>query len=137
MKKTVIILIAVIYVASIAIVTYFGLKHQTYHTIIPVADVEIVNEGIKYTSDNKKYIVLNTADNPDRTFQLECVVTPSDADNPVLSYLVSDTRTATVDENGLVTFITDDPFVSVIVYVESTDGTRIGDSIEVTFLTFD
>lgn len=137
MKKSVVILIAVIYIASIAVVTYFGLQHKSYHTVIPVADVEIVNEGIRYTSKNEKYIVLRKDENGERKFQIECAVFPANADNPKLNYILAKNAPATVDENGLVTVTSDDPVVSVIVYVESTDGTRIGDSIEITFLDFD
>ena len=47
MKKSVIVIIAVIYIASIALVTFFGLKHNTFFEDKKVTSVSIVNEGIK------------------------------------------------------------------------------------------
>lgn len=127
MKKSVVIIIAVIYVASIAIVTFFGLKHNTFFDDIPLEKVEIVNEGINYTRDGQKYIVINPGEN---TFQIEYIVSPENAVNKNVNFIIDEQSTiATVDENGLVTF---NKMGSVIVYVVADDGYGASDQIEVT-----
>ena len=42
MKKSVVIIIGVIYGLSIVAVTLFGLKHKTFNEVIYVSQVEIV-----------------------------------------------------------------------------------------------
>ena len=135
MKKSVIVLIGVIYAASIVLVTFFGLKYSTYQPEeIPVSEVKITNAGVKINeSDGSKYIVFFEPDeNDNRTFQVEYTVTPDNASNPAVQFVI-DSPSATVDENGLVTFTKEGP-VSAILYINSTDGTRKSDSIEITFL---
>ena len=129
MKKSVIILIGVIYVASIALVTFFGLKHNTFFNDVAVSNITIVNEGIKYTRDGQKYIVIPIGDN---TFQIEYTVSPDDAVNKNVTFIYDEQSTiATVDENGLVTFNKNG---SITVYVTASDGNGASDKIEITKL---
>lgn len=129
MKKSVVILIGLIYVASILVVTFFGLKHNTFFDDIVVENVEIINEGIRYTRDGQKYIVISPGET---TFQIEYKVTPEDAVNKNVSFVIdSQNSIATVDENGLVTF---SDIGSVIVYVVADDTSGAKDKIEVTKL---
>ena len=129
MKKSVVILIGLIYVASILVVTFFGLKHNTFFDDIVVENVEIINEGIRYTRDGQKYIVISPGET---TFQIEYKVTPEDAVNKIVSFVIdSQNSIATVDENGLVTF---SDIGSVIVYVVADDTSGAKDKIEVTKL---
>lgn len=124
MKKSVVILIAVIYVASIAVVTFFGLKHNTFFEDVKVTDVTIVNEGIRYTKGGEKYIVLPS----DRTtFQIEYTILPDNAINKKVAFIYDEQNTAaTVDDNGLVTF---NRSGSITVYVTATDGNGASDKI--------
>ena len=46
MKKSVIILIAIIYVASIALVSFFGLKFKVFEEVVPVESVKILDENL-------------------------------------------------------------------------------------------
>ena len=127
MKKSVIILIAVIYIASIALVTFFGLKHNTFFEDKKVTDISIANEGIKYTRDGEKYIVIPMGAD---TFQIEYTVGPEDASNKNVTFVADEQSTiATVDQNGLVTF---NKPGSIIIYVMASDGSGCSDSIEVT-----
>ena len=134
MKKSVIILIGIIYATSIILVTFFGLKYSTYLTEeIPVAEVKITNSNLKIDpADGSKYIVVWPDENGERKFQVEYTVSPDNAYNPEVEFIM-DCDYASVDENGLVTFTKPGP-CSAILYVNSTDGTRITDSIEITFL---
>ena len=126
MKKSVVIFIAIIYVASIALVTFFGLKHNTFFDDILVEEVKITNEGIKYTKDGLKYAVLL---NGETQYQIEYTVLPENAVNKDVTF-IGESSSATVDENGLVTFTNN--IGSIIVYVYSQDGSGIFDKIEVT-----
>ena len=126
MKKSVVILIAIIYVASIALVTFFGLKHNTFFDDVLVEEVRITNEGIKYTKDGLKYVVILTGENQ---YQIEYTVLPENAVNKDVTF-IGESSSATVDENGLVTFTNN--IGSIIVYVYSQDGSGVFDKIEVT-----
>ena len=43
MKKSVVVLIALIYILSIALVSFFGLQYKVFEEVIPVERVEILN----------------------------------------------------------------------------------------------
>lgn len=65
MKKSVIVLILVIYIASIAIVGFFGAQVVSYNNVVLAERLEITNEDLKTTTDSKgeyKYIVLTYED---------------------------------------------------------------------------
>ena len=127
MKKSVIVIIAVIYIASIALVTFFGLKHNTFYEDKKVTSVAIVNEGIKYTREGEKYIVIPLGED---TFQIEYTVGPEDAVNKKVTFVTDEQQSiASVDQNGLVTF---NKKGSIIVYVVAADGSGCSDKIEVT-----
>ena len=52
MRKSTIIFIAVIYIASIAVISLFGMKMSVYNEIIPVTSILCLNE----TDDNVEVI---------------------------------------------------------------------------------
>ncbi len=129
MKKSVVVLIAIIYIASIAIVTFFGLKHNTFFNDVSVSEITIVNEGIRYTRDGQKYIVIPQGDT---TFQIEYTVSPEDAVNKNVEFIYDEQSTiASVDSNGLVTF---NKIGSITVTVTASDGNGASDTIEITKL---
>lgn len=134
MKKSVIVLIAIIYASSITLVTFFGLKYSNHFAeTVQVEKIEIIGEGIKIDeADGSKYIALYPDQNGNRTYQVEYAVYPSDAHNAEVEF-VMDSPFATVDENGLVTF-TKPGFHSATLLITSTDGTRVTDSITILFL---
>ncbi len=108
MKKSVIILIGVIYAVSIMLVTFYGLKTEEYiREQIPVTEIEISNEGIQKLGENQdKCIILNQQipDGGHLEFQIEYELTPSDATNKDVVFEIDseDSGFAEVDENGLV-----------------------------------
>lgn len=66
MKKSVLILIGIIYVASIIIVGFFGMKISVYDQMVYITDIECTNENIRTNADATKtlrhdYIVGGTA----------------------------------------------------------------------------
>ena len=78
MKKSVIILIGVIYIAAIALVSFFGLQAKIYNEKVYVERIEILNE---YDIDDQgnKYIVFYPDENGERKFQINYRVYPDDA----------------------------------------------------------
>lgn len=137
MKKSVVILIAVIYIASIALVTFFGLKHNTFFEDKKVSEVHITNENVNYDMYGKKYIVIFPDENGVISYQITYEVTPDDATNKEVDFVKDEQNTAaTVDENGLVTFGEITTPRSVIVHVVAADGSNARDSIEITAFPF-
>lgn len=132
MKKSVVISIGIIYALSIFLVTFFGLKHQTFNEIIYVSQVEIIEENASFTQSGLKYITLYADEDGKREYQLVWKVTPDDANNAEVDF-VFDTQNenVSVSEDGLVTFTSKG---SVDVTVISTDGTRQKDTIKIIFL---
>lgn len=105
MKKSVVILIAIIYVAAIALVSFFGLQYKVFEEIISVEKIEILNSGLKESDQWGKYIVIYPDENGDRRFQIEYRVYPDNAtDNSVEFSYDKQNKNVTVDENGVVTF---------------------------------
>ena len=133
MKKSVVVLIAIIYVASIALVTFFGLQHNTFFEDKKVSQVTITNENLRTTSTGDKYISLLPDENGNRTFQIKYEVSPNDATNTGVDFVIDEQNAyASVDENGLVTFTKGN--WSAIVYVIAKDGSGASDKLEVTFM---
>ena len=136
MKKSVVILIFLIYVASIAIVGFLGLKAKTYNEVIYVEKLSILNEYKVEQHTGNKYIVFDPADGEEPSIKIECEVTPEDASNKKLIFkLDSDCNYATISEDGVLTF--DDgitTYKSVTVYIHSDQNTTISDKLEVYYI---
>ena len=120
MKKSVVILIALIYVASIALVGFLGLQAQSYNEIVYPESIEILNS---YTTNPKtgiKSISFKPATREDKHFQLNCRILPENTtDKRIVYSILSDPTVATIDENGLITFsdnITDYKTITVGIY---------------------
>ena len=129
MKKSVVILIAIIYVAAIALVSFFGLQYKVFEEIISVERIEILNSGLKENDTWGKYIIISPDENGDRRFQIEYRVYPDNAtDNSIeFSYDKQNTNVS-IDENGVVTFASAG---MVKVQVTAKDGSAISASITI------
>ena len=44
MKKSTLIMIAIVYIASIVLISLFGMKSVVYNEVIPVTKIECLNE---------------------------------------------------------------------------------------------
>ena len=136
MKKSVIILIAIIYVASIAVVGFLGLQASSYNDVIYAESLEILNEYSTNRNTGEKYIVFMPDDKTDKTIQLECRILPDEAtDKKIIYKLAPDCKTATIDENGLLTFTTEttNP-ISVRVYIYANQNRTISQEILVYYV---
>ena len=71
MKKSVVILIGIIYIASIALVGFLGIKHKVFEEVIPVERVELLNEGLEYSEQWKNYVVIRPDENGELKYQIK------------------------------------------------------------------
>ena len=86
MKKSVIILIALIYVASVALVSFFGLQFKVFEEVIPVESVKITNEGLKYNETWGNYYVVTPNEKGELRFQINYRVYPENATNTKVNF---------------------------------------------------
>ena len=127
MKKSVIILIGIIYLASIALVSFFGLKFKVFEEIIPVERVEILDDTLKPGNENFDFYKVIELDSDGKgRYQIKYRVYPDNATNQEVDFILTpmnsgdDSVPATIDENGVVIF---DKQGAVIVSVVARDST--------------
>ena len=126
MKKSVVIIIALIYVASIALVSFFGLQFKVFQEVIPVERVEITNEGQKYSETLGDYIVIYPNEKGELRIKIDYRVYPNEATNASVDFAYEEVDYATVDEYGVVTFTSPG---ALKVRVIATDGSNAEDTI--------
>ena len=124
MKKSVVILIAVIYVMAVVLVSFFGIQAELLEETIYVNKIEIINKGVSYANDGVTKTVDIFFDGKDTAeYQIEWRVTPTNATNNKVFFNYDKTKTfVSVDENGLVTFTR--PGV-ITISITPQDGTLI------------
>ena len=129
MKKSVVIIIGVIYGLSIIVVTLFGLKHKTFNEIIYVSQISIEEENVKYLPSGMKFIMLTPDENGQCQYQLKWTVSPDNVTTPDVAFdYDKENPHVTVDENGLVTFTSQ---TEITITISSTDGTPAKDTIRI------
>ena len=128
MKKSVVIIIALIYVASIALVSFFGLQHKVFEEVIPVERVEITNEGQKQSETHGDYIVIRPNEKGERRIKIDYHVYPENASNTKVDFAYEQVDYASVAEYGVVTFTS--PGV-LKVRIIATDGSNAEDTITI------
>ena len=105
MKKSVVVLIGLIYVASIALVSFFGLKFKVFEEVIPVESIELLNEGLKHNDIWGEYVVIHPDEKGEWRYQIKWRVHPDEATDNSVSFSYDHQNTcATIDEFGVVTF---------------------------------
>ena len=128
MKKSVVILIALIYISAIALVSFFGLQYKTFNEIIYTQEIKILNEECKLDANGEKYVTVRGSNK----FQIEWRVYPDNASNQEVDFVYDKTNTKfTVDENGVVTCLTGKGALTV--EVKAKDGTGVKDKILINF----
>jgi hypothetical protein len=131
MKKSVIIIIALIYVAAIALVSFIGLNSKTYNDIVYVEKIEVAadHEIELYHGEDIIYLLNEFKSDGTRTVQLNCKVTPDNASNPKINYVLeTDNTWATVDETGRIT-ITEAGTHVFPIYIVSAENPTISHKI--------
>ena len=135
MKKSVIILIALIYVASIVLVSYLGRKAKSYNDIIYPESLVIENEY--YTVNGEKHIDVTANADGTGTLQFNCKILPDNANNKTIIYTVDDNlkNYVTISEDGLLTAneLIVDAGYDFKVYIASQETISIRDYVWVSF----
>ena len=136
MKKSVIIIIALIYVISIALVSFFGLQFKVFEEIIPVEKIEIQNSYVyngqqypKYKAEANQetgetlqvpYFIIEPNSEGERLFQIEYRVYPDNATDARARFSIDETiQGVSVSEEGLVRF---EKAGAATVYITPADG---------------
>ncbi len=107
MKKSVVILILVIYLASVALVSFFGLQYKTFDEVIYTERIEFLNEDIQENNDGSYYARAKKDESTGLwVYQIKYRVYPDNASNKEVDFQYDPQKTGvTVDtETGIVTF---------------------------------
>ena len=129
MKKSVIILIAIIYISAIAIVSFFGMSAERFEEIVYVQDVNLTNEGLKpgNQATGEYYTFISADSDGIYRYQLEVEVLPNNATDKTVDYTFEANPAVTVDENGLVTIT--ERIKSVTIIIVANDGSTMQTSV--------
>lgn len=136
MKKSVVILIGLIYAASIVLVSFFGLQYKQFNEIVYVSSVEIINAPDKTAVDKetgeeiKTYFVYKDEATGLRTFQIEWRVEPIETvTNKNVKFIYTEDPRFSVSETGLVTFYEGGVVANIQIVPE--DGSDCSDTIKI------
>lgn len=127
MKKSVIIVIGIIYVLAIVVVGFFGLKIKKFDSNVYIKNVEITNSDIEVWESGEKVVIIYLSDGNE--YQIEWKITPSNATHPEVNFGYDTSSTVgSVDQEGKVTFYRNGVLT---VYVSSADGSAKSDSVKI------
>jgi len=129
MKKSVVILILVIYLASVALVSFFGLQYKTFDEIIYTEKIEFLNDDIKTMDDGSLYAVVKQDESTGLwVYQIKYRVYPDNATNSEVEYIYDTQKPGvTVDTTtGVVTF---EERGAIMVTIKPKDGTDISATV--------
>ena len=130
MKKSVIILIGIIYIMAIVTVSFLGLKIGEFDATTYVTNVQFTNADIEQLKNGDKIIYVTYSEN--LTFQLEWEVTPEEATHGEVNVIYDTSSTVgSVDENGLVTIYSRGVLK---VTISSVDGSAKKDTLKLIIL---
>ena len=117
MKKTVIIMIGVIYVIAIALVAFLGINYKTFDPVYYIKDIEIIGDGVEIQPDGSKKVIVYLDSSGTATYTIKCRYATTedeegtgeivwrDANTEKLAFSTDTQNTcATVSEDGVVTF---------------------------------
>lgn len=132
MKKSVIIIIGVIYIASIVLIGFFGMKITAYDEILYVTKIECLNQNATTSSDGTLTLMFNydSSKSPEENvLQIEWKVYPEDASNKRVAFVYDvDSKVGSVDKYGRV-FLKKKGLL--LVYIQSTDGSAVGKTLQI------
>lgn len=134
MKKSVIVMILIIYIASIVVIGFFGVKISTFNVTLYVQDIQLLNEDVIPDPNGvDRYIVITfepyefETDNPNYV-QLMWKIIPENATYRDVTFEHAENSRATVNEFGTVIFTGK---TTITIYITSTDGTNVREKIKV------
>ena len=105
MKKSVVILIAIIYIASIALVSFFGLQLKIFDEIIYSTGIDLLNEDIKVDKNGNNYALAEKGEDGIWRYQLQWRVYPDNVTNDGVTFSYDNqNNTVFINEDGVITF---------------------------------
>ena len=134
MKKSVLILILVIYVASIVVIGFFGVKVGTFNVTAYVEEIQLTNEEVVMDPNGvDQYIIIhftpyNEGENNPNFVQLYYKVIPEDATFRNVTFEHAENEKASVNSIGTVIFT---GRTTLTIYITSTDGTNVRTKVKV------
>ena len=136
MKKSVIILIAIVYIASIFVVGFFGMQIKAFDTMIYITDIECNNENIVVKQDQTKELKFDYNPNGDmqeNTLILTYDVYPKNStlkgyDAVKLVYNENDTKKLAIVDGLKITFLGKGV---MSVSLKSLDGSNVIENIRI------
>lgn len=145
MNKSTVLIIAVIYFASIVFISIFGMTSVVYNTVIPVTEISCLNESdknteVEYSGDKKlikiKFESVGNVENLTGTMvQLNWRVLPDNASNKNVKFIYDQNTTRAEfikdeggNELGLILFLGK---AVLNVRIMSTDGSRVYEDVVV------
>lgn len=148
MKKSVLIFIGIIYIVSIVIINFFGMKVSVYNQKIDVERIECLNKpmadkNILVSQNNTgKTLITIVYDKPANKntmegtmLQLNVRAYPDNATNKKLTYSVSNSENIELftdengDQTGLILFYGPTKFIDVV--IRTTDNSNISLTLKV------
>ena len=134
MKKSIIIIIGIIYIASIFVVGFFGMQIKAFDTIIYITDIECTNENITIKPDGSKTLKFDynpNADELQNTLIITYNVYPKNSTLKGLDAvkLIYDENEKLASVDGLA--ITFKGIGVMTVYLTSLDGSNIIEKVKI------
>jgi len=126
MKKSTIIIIVLVYLASIVIINFFGMAIFSYNTKIYAESVVCINQDMNLNSEGIKQANLSWKDG--LTYRIEHKIYPEDVTVKTVSYIYdTNNQYITIDDDGFVRFIKKPPrkINSFSISLKTNDGTNI------------
>ena len=130
MKKSVVILIGIIYIASIALVSFFGLQAKVYNEKVYAERVEIINENVTVDEQTGELIIYHFLSRDGNTLQLYYRVYPDNTTNSKVSFQYDTQKTyvSINNDTGVVTFTESG---TITVTVRATDGSGASAKVKI------
>lgn len=103
MKKSVVVLLIVIYAAAIVFVNFFGMEFLAFNEVVYTESVECINSDmIEHSTGEYKYAVVKYT--PGVTYTIEHKVYPENATNKNVTYIYDENSIMSISPLGIVTF---------------------------------
>lgn len=105
MKKSTIIIIGIIYIASIIFIGFFGMKITAYNETIYVTGIECINEEVERNEDNNVifYTFKDDVSEDENVFLLAWKLYPENCSNKGVKFIYDkDSNVASIDKNGMI-----------------------------------
>ncbi|MFA6860564.1 MAG: hypothetical protein WCR30_04175 [Clostridia bacterium] len=129
MKKSVALIVLAIYILSIVIVGFFGMKVSFFEERIYASQIVCINDELSVMPDGRKTIVMyfTPDENGEHKYQLAWRVLPDIATNKEVKFYYTDTGKFSVSDKGVVTFFIN---TTATIQIVAQDGSNKKEEIQ-------